>query len=254
MDVLIAVLFGLTFGSFLTVVVHRTPLRQAIGRGRSRCPGCGAQIAAQDNIPLVSYALLRGRCRHCGVRISPVYPFLEASTAVLFASAVLRYEDVAVAAMIGPFLGILLAMAMVDLRHKIIPNAVVYPGLVVFAVAVAVLDLTGRDANAFAAGLGFLAYGGGLLLIALIRPGGMGMGDVKLAALIGLVLGSQGLAVVAVAAALGVLLGGVGGVVALTAGRSGKSALPFGPFLAAGAMAAALWGSEIADAYLSLLS
>jgi leader peptidase (prepilin peptidase)/N-methyltransferase len=252
--VAIAILFGLTFGSFLTVVVHRTPRREPIGRGRSRCPSCGATLTWQDNIPLVSFLLLRGRCRHCGARISPRYPLIELGTAALFAGAVIRYADDAVAAVIAPFLGVLLAMALVDLEHRIIPNAVVYPALPVFAVAIVALDLAGRAANALDAGIGFLVYGGGLLLIALIRPGGMGMGDVKLAALIGLVLGSQGLGVVGVAAALGILLGGLGGVVALAAGRSRKSALPFGPFLAAGAIAAALWGREIADAYMSLLT
>jgi leader peptidase (prepilin peptidase)/N-methyltransferase len=250
----IAVLFGLTFGSFLTVVVHRTPRREAIGRGRSRCPSCGATLTWRDNIPLVSYLLLRGRCRHCGARISVRYPLIELGTAALFAAAVVRYQDDAVAGVIAPFLGLLLALGLVDLEHRIIPNAVVYPAIPLFAAAVVALDLLGREASAVDAGIGFLAFGGGLFLIALIRPGGMGMGDVKLAGLIGLVLGSQGIAVVGVAAALGILAGGVGGAVALAAGRSRKSALPFGPFLAAGAIVAALWGRQIADAYLSLLT
>ncbi len=254
MAVAIAILFGLTFGSFLTVVVHRTPRREPIGRGRSRCPSCGTTLTWRDNIPVVSFLVLRGRCRHCGARISPRYPLIELGTAALFAGAVIRYSDDAVAAVIAPFLGVLLALALVDLEHRIIPNAVVYPALPVFAVAIVALDLAGRAASVVDAGIGFLAYGGGLLVIALIRPGGMGMGDVKLAGLIGLVLGSQGLGVVGVAAALGILLGGLGGVVALAVGRSRKSALPFGPFLAAGAIAAALWGREIADAYLSLLT
>ena len=254
MAVAIAVLFGLTFGSFLTVVVHRTPRREAIGRGRSRCPSCGATLTWRDNIPLVSYLVLRGRCRHCGARISVRYPLIELGTAALFVAAVVRYQDDAVAAVIAPFLGLLLALGLVDVEHRIIPNAVVYPAIPLFAAAVVALDLAGRAASAVDAGIGFLAFGGGLFLIALIRPGGMGMGDVKLAGLIGLVLGSQGIAVVGVAAALGILAGGVGGAVALAAGRSGKSAMPFGPFLAAGAIVAALWGRQIADAYLSLLT
>jgi leader peptidase (prepilin peptidase)/N-methyltransferase len=130
---------------------------------------------------------------------------------------------------------------------------VVYPSLMLFAAALVVGALLGREVDLARAGIGFLAYGGGLLLVALIAPRGMGMGDVKLTALIGLVLGSQGLRYVAVAAGLGILLGGVGGVVALASGRSRKSAIPFGPYLAAGAIAAAFWARPIADAYLSRL-
>jgi leader peptidase (prepilin peptidase) / N-methyltransferase len=252
-EAVVAALFGLTFGSFLTVVVTRTPSREPVAKGRSRCPSCGATITARDNIPVFSWILLGGRCRNCKARISPMYPLVELGTAALFVAAVLRYEDRFVAAMIAPFLGILLALSVVDARHKILPNAVVYPSLALFAAAVVGLDVAGRASDLVEGAIGFLAYGGGLLLIALLRPGGMGMGDVKLAALIGLVLGSQGLELVAVAAFLGILLGGVGGVAALAIGRSRKSALPFGPFLAGGAAIAALWGHEIADLYLSRL-
>jgi leader peptidase (prepilin peptidase)/N-methyltransferase len=254
MRVLIAVVFGLTFGSFLTVVVHRTPRREPMVRGRSRCPSCGATLTWRDNIPLISWLVLRGKCRHCGARISVRYPLIELGTALLFVAAALTFDDPAVAVLMAPFFGILFALSLVDLEHRILPNAVVYPALIAFAVAIAGLSVAGRDVDLVRAGIGFLAYGGGLLLIALIQPGKMGMGDVKLAALIGMVLGTQSLAVVAVAAALGVLLGGVGGVVALASGRSRKFALPFGPFLAAGAILAAMWGQAIADAYLSRLS
>ena len=250
-----AILFGLTFGSFVTVLVHRTPLHQPVGRGRSRCPSCGTTLTWRDNIPLVSWVLLGGRCRHCGARISPRYPVLELATAALFVLAVLWVDDVAVAAVVAPFLGLMLAVAVVDAGHRIIPNAIVYPSLIAFPVAILGLWLAGREVDPVAGAIGFLAYGGGLLLIALIRPGGMGMGDVKLAALIGVVLGAVGgLGTVGVAAAVAILSGGLGGVVALVAGRSRKSALPFGPFLAAGAVLAVLWGTRIANAYLDLLA
>jgi leader peptidase (prepilin peptidase)/N-methyltransferase len=251
--VLVAILFGLPFGSFVTVLVHRTPRHEPVGRGRSRCPSCGTTLTWRDNIPLLSYVVLRGRCRHCGAPISPRYPLLELATAGLFVAAVLRIEDVAVAALVAPFLGLLLAVAVVDAGHRIVPNVIVYPSLAVFGVALVGLRVAGRDVDLAGGAIGLAAFGGGLLLLALIRPGGMGMGDVKLAALIGLVVGALGLRILAVAAGLGILAGGVGGTVALLAGRSRKSALPFGPFLAAGAGVAVLYGAEIADAYLGLL-
>jgi leader peptidase (prepilin peptidase) / N-methyltransferase len=251
-SVALAALFGLVFGSFLTVVVARVPVGEAI-TGRSRCPRCGAAIAPRDNVPVVSFMLLRGRCRRCGARISPEYPLTEAGTAALFAGAFAAYDDVVVAGLMAAFLGMLFALALTDLHHRVIPNRIVLPGLAVFALALGLARLDGRDVDLSWAGLGLVLYGGGLLVIALVAPRGMGMGDVKLAALIGLVLGSQGPRFVAVAAVLGILAGGVGGVVALLAGRSRKAALPFGPFLAAGAIVAAFWAGPIAAAYLDRL-
>jgi leader peptidase (prepilin peptidase)/N-methyltransferase len=244
-------LAGLLFGSFLTVVVHRTPRRESPIRGRSRCPSCGRTIEARDNIPLVSYALLRGRCRQCRARISPEYPITELATAGLFTGAAIAFRDTYVAGVIALFLAVLLAVALTDVHARIIPNAVVLPSLVLFAVALVAGRLLGRPLNLVGAAIGLVAFGGGLLAVALIRPGGMGMGDVKLAGLIGMVLGALGLRYVAVAAGLAILAGGAGAVVALVAGRSRKAAIPFGPFLVAGAVAAALWGSRIAEAYLS---
>ena len=249
--VILFALFGVAFGSFLTVLVHRTPQRLSPVSGRSRCLHCGATIGARDNVPVVSYVLLRGRCRHCGKRISPEYPLTELATGALFVGAALTYHDVFVAAVLATFLGLLLSLALIDIRHKIIPNVITYPSLSVFAVVLLLGGAVGRNIDLVRAGLGFLAFGTGLLVLALIRPGGMGMGDVKLAALIGLVLGSQGLRYVAVAAAGAVLAGGVGGVVALLMGMSRKSAIPFGPYLVAGAIASAFWAGPIARVYLS---
>jgi len=247
-------LAGLLIGSFLTVVVHRVPRRESIVRGRSMCPGCGSVIAARDNIPVLSWILLRGRCRTCGTRISPIYPITELVTAGLFVGAALTFDDVWVAATMALFLAVLLAVSLIDLERRIIPNRIVYPSIVAFGLAMLALDLTNRGPNVLHGLIGLAAYGGGLLVIALIAPRGMGMGDVKLAGLIGLVLGSIELSRVAVAAGAGILLGGLAAVIALLMGRSRKTALPFGPFLAAGAVVAAFAGAQLASAYLNLVT
>ncbi len=252
--IVIALPLGLAFGSFLTVAIHRVPLAESIARPRSRCPSCGTALRNVDNIPVVSWVILRGRCHACGARISAVYPLTELACGGLFVAAALWFEDPWTAALFAPFLALLVALSVIDLRHKKLPNRLVYPAVVAAAVFVVVADLAGGEPDALDAGIGFLAYGVGLLVIALISPRGMGMGDVKLAALIGLVLGSLGLAYVGVAAGVGILLGGVGAIIALIAGVGRKTGIPFGPFLAAGAAVAAFFGPEIADAYLNLLT
>jgi leader peptidase (prepilin peptidase)/N-methyltransferase len=251
---LVAAPFGLVFGSFLTVVVHRVPRGESLVRPRSRCPSCGTQIRAVDNVPVVSWVFLRGRCRACGARISPVYPSVELATGVLFAGVALRYVDAWVIALLAPFCGLLLAISVIDIRTKKIPNRLVYPALLLSAGFLPVARLAGADVDLVRAAVGFLALGGGFLIVAFVVPRGMGMGDVKLAALIGLVLGSQGLGVVGVAAGAGILIGGVGAVTALVAGASRKQAIPFGPFLAAGALVAVFLGLEIASRYLDLIT
>jgi leader peptidase (prepilin peptidase) / N-methyltransferase len=249
---IVAIPFGLVFGSFLTVAIHRLPAKESLIRPRSRCPSCGAQLRNMDNVPVFSWILLRGRCHSCGARISVVYPLTELGTAGLFVAAALVFDDPWVAVLMAPFLGILVAVAVIDARHRIIPNGLMYPSLAIAPVYLIVARLAGAPVDLGDAGIGFLAYGGGLLLIALISPRGMGMGDVKLAALVGVVLGTLGLRYVAVAAGLGVLVGGVAAIAALVAGANRKSALPYGPSLALGAAAATLAGREIADAYLRL--
>jgi leader peptidase (prepilin peptidase)/N-methyltransferase len=251
--ILLALPFGLVFGSFLTVAVHRLPRGESLVRPRSRCPSCGASIRSLDNIPLVSWVLLRGRCRACGVPIPALYPLLELASGVLFVAVALTFDDPWAAALLAPFLALLVAISVIDFRTKKIPNRLVYPAYLIAAAAIVVADLAGSELNAIRAGIGFLAYGIGLLAIALISPRGMGMGDVKLAALIGLVLGALGLRYVAVAAALGIAIGGVASVIALLAGAGRKTRIPFGPFLAAGAAVAAFVGGAIAEAYLDLL-
>jgi leader peptidase (prepilin peptidase)/N-methyltransferase len=250
---IVAIPFGLVFGSFLTVAIHRLPAKESLIRPRSRCPACGTQIRGVDNIPVLSWLVLRGRCHACKAGISVIYPLTELATAGLFSAAALHFEDPWLAVLFAPFLGILLAVAVIDLRHRIIPNGLMYPCLVIAPVYLVLARLAGAPVDLADAGIGFLAYGGGLLLVALIAPRGMGMGDVKLAALVGLVLGALGLRNVAVAAGLGILVGGVAAIVALLLGASRKSGLPYGPSLAVGAAVATLAGDQIADAYLRLI-
>ena len=244
-------LFGLLMGSFLTVVVHRLPRNESVVAPRSSCPRCGTQVRPRDNVPVISYLLLRGRCRGCSTHISAEYPLTEALTAALFVAAAIAFRPVGVAAVIALFLGVMLASALIDARHRIIPNRLMYPAIVVAAVAVVALRLAGQPVSIAGAAVGLLCFGGGLLLVAIVSPGGMGMGDVKLAALIGLVLGAVGLRYVAVAAAAGVLLGGAAALIALAAGRGRKGTIPFGPFLASGAALAALAGGPVAAWYMS---
>lgn len=251
--IVIALPFGLAFGSFLTVVVHRVPEGESLVRPRSRCPSCGTRIRAVDNIPVISWLLLRGRCRSCRARISAIYPLLELGSGILFVAVALRFDDPWVAVMLAPFLSLLAAISVIDIRHRIIPNRIVYPASIAFAAYLIVAAVAGGEVDLARAAIGCIAYGGVLLIVALLVPRGMGMGDVKLTALIGLVLGSLGLGYVAVAGAAGVVLGGVGALVALAAGASRKNAIPFGPYLAAGAAVATFAGPQIADAYLRLL-
>jgi leader peptidase (prepilin peptidase)/N-methyltransferase len=246
--------FGLAFGSFLTVVVHRIPRGESIVRPRSRCPRCGATIEALENIPVISYVLLRGRCRRCGEPISIEYPLTELATAGLFAAAGALIEPLYAAILVAPFMGLMLAVGLIDARWRIVPNRIVYPALGLYLVAIAAGHLTDGGVNVVTGLVGLGVYALPMLTVAIIVPGGMGMGDVKLAALIGLVLGSRGLGNVAVAAFVGIVGGGVAALVALAVFRYGrKGQIPFGPFLAGGAVVAALVGPQLAGAYVGLL-
>ena len=247
-------LFGLLVGSFNSVLVHRIPRKESIVSPRSRCPACGAQIRAVDNVPVVSWLLLRGRCRACGEPISVLYPLLELATGALYVGAALRFGRLLPAALAAVLMGIMPAVALIDLRHRVIPNLIVYPVFVGAAVAVVLGALLGGGVDAADGLIGLAAYGGAFFLIALISPRGMGMGDVKLNALTGLVLGSIHLASVAVAAGAGILMGGLGAIVAMARGAGRKGAIPFGPFLAAGAVVGTLFGPELADLYLRTLT
>jgi leader peptidase (prepilin peptidase) / N-methyltransferase len=251
---LVALPFGFVVGSFLTVVVDRIPKKESIVSPRSRCPSCGSEVRNRDNIPVLSWLLLRGRCRSCRARIAVRYPLLEAGTAACFAGVAIVYPRVYVIAMLCTFCAVMLAVGAIDLEHRIIPNRITYPALPAFVVLIALGWAIGQDLDPIRALIGALAYGGAFLLIAVIAPRGLGMGDVKLTALIGLVMGSLGLRYVGVAAGAAILLGGVGGILALLAGRGRKSAIPFGPFLTAGALIAVFWGERVADWYLRAIT
>ena len=250
----IALPFGLVFGSFLTVAIYRVPAGESLVRPRSRCLNCGTPLRNMDNIPVVSWLALRGRCHACDARISAVYPLTELACGALFVAVALVYEDPWQAILLAPFSALLVALSVIDFRHHRIPNVLVYPSVLISGVYVVLADLVGGHLDALRGVLGFLAYGVGLLIVALIAPKGMGMGDVKLAGLIGLVLGSIGLGIVAVAAGVGILLGGVGAIVVLLMGASRKTRIPYGPFMAAGALIAVFFGTSIVDAYLNLLT
>jgi leader peptidase (prepilin peptidase) / N-methyltransferase len=248
MDVVVAAVAlapGLALGSFLNVVAARVPLRRSIVRPASACMSCGQEIRWYDNVPLVSYAVLRGRCRNCGVRIPLVYPFVELLTAVLIAGCVLAFGLSAEAAVAAFFCAVLVAVSAIDLEHRIIPNRIVLP-----ATVVVLLANTAREPGLkwLLAGL---AASGFLFAAALIYPAGMGMGDVKLALLMGVALGKT----VSVALMAGMLAALVPGIVLLArhGTKARKMGIPFGPFLALGSVVALFWGNDILDAYLSTL-
>jgi leader peptidase (prepilin peptidase)/N-methyltransferase len=247
---LVALPFGLGLGSFMTVAITRMPAGESVVRPRSRCPSCGTEILARDNVPVVSWLLLRGRCRTCGAPIPLMYPLTELATATLVVAVAIRYADPWQAVLLGGLVSLMPAVTVIDIRHRIIPNRLMYPSLVIAPPFVAIGSLLGAPLDLARAALGLLAFGGGLLLVAIVSRG-MGMGDVKLAAVIGVALGAIGLRFVGVAAGAAIVLGAVGAVVALAMGKGRKSAIPFGPYLAAGAVVATLWGARIADWYLN---
>jgi leader peptidase (prepilin peptidase)/N-methyltransferase len=242
-------LCGLLVGSFLNVVVHRLPLGVSVVGGRSACPGCATTIRAYDNVPVLSWLALRGRCRACAMPISARYPLVEAGTAALVGLVALVHGDDVARLALGVVLVLLLVpMALIDLDHRIIPNRLTGPGALLAVALGTALDPGGEVARLLA-GLG---AGGFFLLAAIASPGGMGMGDVKLAALLGLFLGPPVAVALLVALVAGVAVGAaVIAVRGVAAGR--KTAVPFGPFLALGGVVALLAGDPLLAAYGGLL-
>jgi leader peptidase (prepilin peptidase)/N-methyltransferase len=236
---------GLLLGSFLNVVAYRLPRDESLALPASRCPGCDTPIRPYDNVPVLSWLLLRGRCRSCGTRIAWRYPLVELATALLLALTVIAVgtnEDVWLGL---AFVLLLVPVAVIDIDHRIIPNKLMIAGTVV---ALAILGVTRPDdipEHLVAAA----AAGGFLLIAAIAYPAGMGMGDVKLAFVMGLFLGRD----VGVAMLVALLAGSLVGIAVMAQkgtkeGR--KTALPFGPFLAFGGIVGLLAGEPIVDWYL----
>jgi leader peptidase (prepilin peptidase) / N-methyltransferase len=246
LEALIAFVAGAFIGSLITVIAHRVPRGEGFVTGRSRCPGCGESIAAYDNVPIVSWLVLRGRCRNCGEPISPRYPLTEAGLGVLWAGTVLALgTDDAGELVLGLVLcAILVAITLTDLELRIIPNAFVLAGAIAGVAIVLGFDLGELDQRAIAVA----AAGGAFLLIAFIYPRGMGMGDAKLVAMMAIYLGRS----IAPAVLVGLLVGSVVGavIIARKGAEARKQAIPFGPFLALGGVVGLWFGDEIVDWYL----
>src|SRR4051794_15485233 len=239
-----AALFGLIIGSFLNVVAWRLARGESLVRPRSKCPGCGEAVRPYDNVPVVSWLVLRGRCRGCGERISARYPVVEALTAALYVAVVaVKWGDPLQVALGLVLVTFLVPIAVIDLDHRIIPNKLTAPAALL-AVALGLALDTSFVPEQFIAGL---AAGGFFFLAAAMHPKGMGMGDVKLAGVLGLYLGRAVAPALFAALALGVVVGAA--IIArygATVGR--KKAVPFGPFLAMGALIAFFVGDGVVDA------
>jgi leader peptidase (prepilin peptidase) / N-methyltransferase len=245
----LAFLGGLLTGSFLTVVAHRVPRKESVVAPRSRCPACGTQIAAFDNVPVFSWVLLRGRARCCGAVIQIRYPLTELLTGLLFAVTVLALWDDAGEIALGLiFVATLVAITLTDLERKIIPNRILLVAALLGFLVAAVYDPASLPERAAAAA----AAGGLLFLAALAYPKGMGFGDVKLAATMGLFLGRN----VGAALLIALLAGSIAGLAIMIreGAEARKRGIPFGPFLALGGVVALLAGDELTDWYLGTFS
>ena len=235
---------ALALGSFLNVVVARVPARRSILRPPSSCGSCATEILWRDNIPVLSYALLRGRCRHCDARISPLYPAVELVSAGLIVACFAVFGATAWAALAAGFCAVLVALSAIDVQHRIVPNRIVVPSAVVALVAHTAID----PSPAWA--MWALIAAGGLFLVVLAYPKGLGMGDVKLALLLGAMLGAS----VTVALMIGLFAALIPSAVLVS--RHGASArkmgVPLVPFLSLGAVVALFFGDAILDAYLAL--
>jgi leader peptidase (prepilin peptidase)/N-methyltransferase len=250
--VLWAGLVGLVVGSYLNVLVHRLPLGRSTVRPRSRCPACGAAIRARDNLPIVSWLLLGGRCRDCGAGISPRYPLIEAATGVLFAACVLRFGFTREAIAAAVLAALLVALAAIDFDHFLLPDKLTLPGI---GLGLAAQWLV--PSGSLIAGVRGALIGAGLLLAIagaweLLRGvEGMGLGDVKMLAMIGAFLGAGGVVVTLV---FGTFAGSAIGL-ALVVRRGGdlRAQLPFGVFLSAGGLVALFAGDALVGSYLGLM-
>ena len=245
MPVAIAAVAGLVAGSFFNVVIARLPRHESLVRPASRCPHCGHPVRPYDNVPVLSWLILRGRCRDCGEPISVRYPLVELLTAALFAAVVIDtganehvWLGLALVCVVVP-------VAFIDLDHRIIPNAILLPGAVA-AIAIVAATESSKLPEHLIAGA---AAAGFLLVAVLAYPRGMGMGDVKLAGVLGLYLGRSVGPAMLVALVSGTIVGVV--IIARKGAAEGrKTAVPFGPFLALGGLVGLFFGPDIVDWYL----
>ncbi len=253
-------IIGLCFGSFLNVLVYRLPKNLSITRPSSRCPQCGKTLGALELIPVLGYLLLKGRCRDCKAGIGIRYPLVELLTGLLFGVTYIFYGLTLEFFIYITLLFLLFAITQIDLKHRIIPNSLVGIGLVIglvfylphllsFIVTVPGALVSERPVHE---ALGGMLLGGGIMLVIfLVSRGGMGAGDIKLMALIGLYVGLRGTAAVLM---LGFFFGAITGVAFMVTGKlTRKDALPFAPFLSLAALIQVLWGDQIWDWYSSLL-
>ena len=247
--IVFAVILGLALGSFANVVAYRLPRGESLSKPPSHCPVCDHPIRPYDNVPVVSWLVLRGRCRDCRAAISPRYPLVEAATGALFGAVVwVRWDDTTALVLGLILIAFLVPLTLIDLDVRRLPNALVYPCAALGLVVGTALDPGGEVERLIAGAIAFAVF----FVAALAYPAGMGMGDVKLAGVLGLYLGRE----VAVALAAALLLALVVGLAIMArkgvaAGR--RTAVPFGPFLAAGAVIAILVGPALVDAYVKNL-
>ncbi|MGH2758950.1 MAG: prepilin peptidase [Actinomycetota bacterium] len=246
-------LLGAAMGSFLNVVVHRVPRGISLVHPPSSCPACETEIRSVDNIPIVSWLVLRGRCRACEAPISPRYPVVEAVTTALWVIAVFRFERLEEAAFVASAATVLWALSLIDVEYRRIPNVIVVPATAAASVWVLGAAAAGGEprmlARAAACGAGFFVL---LFLIAVVS-GGMGFGDVKLGAFVGVVLGRFGVATAVAGVLTGFILGGLVAAALLVLRRRGrKDALPFGPAMAGGAVIALFGGERLVRTWLGV--
>ncbi|QPJ66638.1 MAG: prepilin peptidase [Candidatus Nitrohelix vancouverensis] len=244
-------LFGLMLGSFSNVCIHRIPRGESVVSPGSHCVSCNAAVRSFDNIPLLSYLILKGQCRNCGVRFSWVYPFIEFITALLIVASFYRFGwswEFAIFTVVGPAL---VVITVIDLQHKIIPNLITLPGIPLCLIAGIYLEGTSSALWGLVAGSGlFLLIGE--IYYRMRGEIGMGMGDVKYIAAAGALLGWQKIFLVIFIAAL---IGSIVGVLGMVNKKlTGASQIPFGPFLAAGTLVAFFWGDALIHLYLSSLA
>jgi len=243
--IVLAALGGLIIGSFLNVVAYRLPRGESLAHPPSHCPSCGEPIKPYDNVPVLSWLLLRGRCRHCQAPISPRYPLVEALTGVLWALVMwARWDDASGIALGIVLVTVLIPIAIIDFEHRIIPNRITAPAAIV-AILIGLLLDQDFVVEQLIAGA---AAGGFFLLAAIAYPRGMGMGDVKLAGMMGLYLGRAVGCAILVGLVAGVVVGGV--IMSRVGVREGrKQQVPFGPFLALGGIVAIFAGDAVAEWY-----